>query len=139
MKLRTWFVIHFIVDYYNQIVDWQSTWLPLTTPARVGHTSGIIEVSRKHFLTYTVPMRILILLHEFSHKYLNHKIGRATSDEVAADINALYIYLAHGFPDLEAHQAFLYVFKDANNAENARRYRVINDFITKFNEGKIAN
>jgi len=127
----------FRIDYYDQIID-KETGIAMTTPARVGHNTGLIEVSKKSFLNYTVPMRIVILLHEYSHKYLNPQIGRKISDETGADINALYIYLGNGFPDLEAHQAFLYVFKNANTDENARRYRVINDFITKFSEGKIA-
>jgi hypothetical protein len=126
----------FTIDYYDIIKD-KASGKYLTTPARVGHTSGIIEVSKKHFVKYTVPMRMIILLHEFAHKFLNPTIGRPISYETGADIQGLNIYLSLGFSEIEAHQAFLYVFKDANNAENHKRYKIINDFITKFSDSNL--
>lgn len=126
----------FQIDYYDQILDKQ-TGIALTTPARIGHSTGLIEVSKKHFRQYTVPMRIVILLHEYSHKYLNPMVGKSIGDETGADLNALYVYLGNGYPDLEAHQAFLYVFKNANNEENAKRYKIIDNFITRFTRGEI--
>jgi hypothetical protein len=127
----------FTIDYYDIIRD-KVTGKKLSTPARIGHNSGIIEVSKKHFLSYTVPMRMVILLHEFAHKFLNPTIGRPISYETGADIQALNIYLSLGFSELEAHQAFLYVFKNADTEENHKRYKIINDFITKFNKGQVA-
>lgn len=126
---------NFTIDYYDVI---QHKGKPITTPARIGHNKGIIEVSKKAFLGYTVPMRMLILLHEYSHKWLNPRIGRDIGDETAADINALNIYLSLGYPDMEAHQAFLTVFRRANNESNHKRYLIINDFITRFKNGEIA-
>jgi hypothetical protein len=126
---------NFTIDYYDVI---KNNGKPISTPARIGHNRGIIEVSRNAFLKYTVPMRMIILLHEYSHKWLNPSIGREISDEVAADINALNIYLSMGYPEMEAHQAFLTVFRKANNDGNHKRYLIINDFITRFSEGKVA-
>lgn len=126
----------FTIDYYLRIRD-RKTGRFVSTPARIGHSTGVIEVSKKSFLRYTVPMRIIILLHEFSHKWLNPTIGRDISYETGADINALNIYLSEGFPDIEAHQAFLYVFKDANNESNHKRYKIIKDFIDKFSIGLV--
>ena len=51
-------------------------------------------------------MRLIILLHEYSHKYSNPKIGRKIEDEVAADINALRMYLSKGYSEVEAQYAF---------------------------------
>lgn len=126
----------FQIDYYNQIVDKKSGQL-LTTPARIGHSSGIIEVSRKDFRKYTVPMRMIILLHEYNHKYGNPKINKPIAYETGADILALSMYLSLGYSPAEAHYAFLRVFKDSNHSENVKRYKIINDFIDKFTNGEI--
>jgi len=125
---------NFTIDYYDII---RSKGRPINTPARIGHNRGIIEVSKNAFLGYTVPMRMIVLLHEYSHKYLNPTINREIGDEVGADINALKIYLSLGYPDMEAHTAFLTVFRMANNKDNHKRYLIINDFMTKFNQGLI--
>ena len=128
----------YCIDYYNKIRS-KSTGQFVSTPARIGHNTGIIEISKSDFERYTIPMRMVILLHEFSHKYINPKIGRDISDEVSADINALNIYLSLGYPDIEAQYAFLKVFKGANNSFNKKRYLILNDFIKKFSSGKLEN
>lgn len=127
----------FTIDYYNNIVDKKTNKL-LTTPARIGHSTGIIEVSKNKFLQYSIPMRLVILLHEFSHKYLNNKINRPISYETGADIQGLYIYLGKGWSPYEAHKTFLHVFKNANNESNHKRYKIINDFIIKYEKGQIS-
>jgi len=128
----------FCIDYYNKIRN-KKTGEFVSTPARIGHNSGVIEISKDDFEKYTVPMRMVILLHEFSHKYMNPKIGKEISDEVSADINALNIYLSLGYPHIEAQYAFLKVFKGANNAFNKKRYLILDDFIKKFTKGELEN
>ena len=126
----------FHIDYYDRIFDRRSNrYIP--TPARIGHTSGVIEVSKKDFIGYTIPMRMIILLHEYAHKYLNPSINKPIAYETGADINALQIYLSLGYPPAEAHIAFLNVFKDSNNALNKKRYEIISDFIYRFTRGEI--
>jgi hypothetical protein len=127
----------FTIDYYNNIVD-KKTNKMLTTPARIGHNTGIIEVSKNKFMQYTIPMRLVILLHEFSHKYLNPKIDKPISYETGADIQGLYVYLGKGWSPYEAHKTFLQVFKNANNEPNHKRYKIINDFISKYEKGQIS-
>jgi hypothetical protein len=100
----------------------------LTTPARVGRNTGIIQVSKQAFTKMTVPMRMAILLHEFSHFYLNEKID----DEMEADLNGLLIYLSLGYPRIEAYQAFLETFKERPSNLNKARYDLINKFINDF-------
>lgn len=126
----------FYIDYYNVIKD-RKTGRVMNTPARVGHNTGIIEVSKNSFYKYTVPMRMIILLHEYSHKHKNTELKRPIGDETAADINALNMYLAMGYPDVEALQAFLYVFKGANNDANHKRYKIILDFVRKYKSGEL--
>jgi hypothetical protein len=104
----------------------------MNTPARIGHKSGIIEVSKNSFDKYTVAMRMIILLHEFSHKYKNPKIGLEISNETGADINALYIYLGLGFSKIDAICVFAKVFLRAQTESNINRLRRITDYIEKF-------
>ncbi len=126
----------FNIDYFDKIRNRKSG-AYVHTPARIGHSTGVIEVSKRDFIKYTVPMRMIILLHEYSHKYMNPKIGRDISYETGADINALLIYLSLGYSEMEAHQAFLHVFRGANNKMNHKRYKIIQDFIRKFHQGLI--
>ena len=125
----------FSINYYDVIQDKNGK--IINTPARVGHHSGTIDVSKEAFLRYTVPMRMIILLHEFSHKWENPKNGRKINYETGADIAALYMYLSLGYSEIEAHQAFLTVFKGANNEGNHKRYKIIRDFIDKYNKGQL--
>ena len=128
----------FTIDYYNVIYDKESK-RKLTTPARIGHNSGIIEVSKSKFLEYTIPMRLIILLHEYAHKYLNPKIKRPINYETGADIQALYVYLGKGWSPFEAHKSFLKVFRTANGDANHKRYKIIRDFIIKYDRGEVSD
>ena len=69
----------FNIKYFPVIKDFMSG-KTYSTPARIGHESGIIEVAKSKFDNYTIPMRLVILLHEFSHKYKNPKIGLEISN-----------------------------------------------------------
>ncbi len=126
----------FTIDYYDKILD-RKTKQVVNTPARIGHETGVIEVSKKDFMRYTVPMRMVILLHEYSHKYKNPDKGLRIENESGADICALEMYLALGYSPIEAHQAFLYVFDTANNEFNHQRYKIIKDFIEKYYNGEL--
>ena len=105
----------------------------IKTPARISKSSGRIQVSKAMFMDYTVPMRMAILLHEFSHFYLNENID----DETEADLNGLLIYLGLGYPRIEGYQAFLQVFVDNPSQENKERYDMINKFIRDFENKKM--
>lgn len=128
----------FRIHYFDKIRD-RRTGNFVGTPARIGHDSGIIEVSKSDFLTYSIPMRMVILLHEFSHVYMSGSVGRSKSNEVSADINALMLYFSLGYSEIEAHYAFLKVFKNADTPENRKRYKIINDFIDRYSRGEINN
>ncbi len=100
----------------------------LTTPARIGVESGVIQVSRAKFLPMTVPMRMAIMLHEYSHFFVNDDM----SNEIEADLNALLIYLGLGYPRIEAFEAFLKTFENAPTEQNKKRYQKISNFINDF-------
>tara|TARA_R110000751_G_scaffold90890_3_gene178232 strand:- start:2738 stop:3508 length:771 start_codon:yes stop_codon:yes gene_type:complete len=104
----------------------------LLTPARISNINGRIEVSKEHFLKMTIPMRVAILLHEFSHFNLNKK----QKDEIEADLNALKIYLGLGYPYVEAHKSFIHTFKENQSAQNINRYKYIKKFVNNFDRMK---
>jgi hypothetical protein len=99
-----------------------------TTPARIDIDTGLIEVSKKQFIEFTVPNRIAILLHEFSHCYLNDNVD----DETEADLNGLLIYLGLGYPRIEAFEVFAKTFMNAPTEENKVRFDKIKNFIDNF-------
>jgi hypothetical protein len=121
---------NFRIDYFDDIRSKKGLLIP--TPARISQSNGIIQVSKKHFKAMTVPMRLAILLHEFSHFYLNNDMA----DETEADLNGLLIYLALGFPRIEAYQSFLNTFKDTPTQQNKGRFDILHQFITNFERDK---
>lgn len=116
----------YLIQLKQQIKD--ASGKVLGTPARIGRRTGVIQVSKTQFEAFTIPMRMAILLHEFSHFYLNEKMD----DEMEADLNGLLIYLGLGYPRIEAYQAFLETFKNAPSNLNKKRYDMINNFINNF-------
>ncbi len=101
-----------------------------TTPARIDIDSGIIEISKKKFQDFTIPNRMAILLHEFSHVFLNDNVD----DEVEADLNGLLIYLGLGYPRIEAFEVFAKTFYNAPSELNRMRYDKIKNFIDTFED-----
>jgi len=116
----------FRIDYLDDIVDENGR--SLKTPARISRSEGIIQVSKRKFETYTIPMRMAILLHEFSHYYLNTDMA----NETEADLNGLIIYLGLGYPRIDAYNVFTQVFLTTPNEVNENRMKVIDDFIQNF-------
>lgn len=127
----------FKIKYFPVIKDY-STGRPINTPARIGHNTGIIEIAKNKFDNYNVAMRMMIILHEFSHKYKNPKIGLKISNESGADINALYIYLGCGFSKIDAICVFAKVFLKAQTDDNIMRIRKLQDYIQKFENQEYA-
>ena len=127
----------FNIKFFPIIKDYASG-KTMNTPARIGHQTGNIEVAKVKFDKYTIPMRMAILLHEFSHVYKNPKIDLEISNETGADINALYIYLGLGFSKIDAICVYANVFLKAQTKGNVERMRKIMDYIAKFENGDFA-
>jgi hypothetical protein len=117
----------FTIEYVPTIISSKSG-KELETPARISKDSGKIQVSQKKFVPDTVAMRMAILLHEYSHFYVNKNID----DESEADLNGLLIYLGLGYPRFEGHEAFLKTFIDTPTEQNKVRYDKIKAFIEDF-------
>lgn len=120
---------NFRIDYFPVIMN-EGT--PMTTPARIHNGNGRMEVAKKSFITYTVPSRVAVLLHEFSHFNLNED----QHNETEADLNALKIYLGCGYPVIEAHKGFIEVFKTHPSNQNVERYETLKRFIDNFDSNK---
>lgn len=127
----------FRIKFFPQITDFMTGQVQ-NTPARIGHTSGIIEVAKSKFDYYTIGMRMCILLHEFSHKYRNPKNNLPVSNEQGADINSLYIFLGLGYSKIDAIRVYAHVFLKAQTKQNIERMRVIMDYIKRFEAQEFA-
>lgn len=116
----------YTIDYLPVIVHENGK--VLSTPARISNRTGRMEISQKAFKKMSIPMRMAILCHEFSHFYLNE----IQSDEIEADLNALTLYMGMGYPVIEAHKAFLETFHKAPTKGNKERYVYLKTFIDNF-------
>ena len=126
----------FNIKYVPTIRDFSGK--VINTPARIGHKTGKIEISAQKYIGYTIPMRMMILLHEFSHKFKNPEMGVEISNEVGADINALYIYLGLGFSKVDAIFVYANVFLGSKSQGNIDRMRKIMNYIAKFENQEFA-
>jgi hypothetical protein len=117
----------FSIEYLPTIISSKSG-KELETPARISKDTGKIQVSQKKFVPDTIPMRMAIMLHEYSHYYVNEDID----NESEADLNGLLIYLGLGYPRFEGHEAFLKTFINTPSHQNKERYDKIKKFIDDF-------
>lgn len=117
----------FKIEYLPTIISSKSG-KELQTPARINKDNGVIQVSQKKFVPDTVAMRMAILLHEYSHFYVNKDID----NESEADLNGLLIYLGLGYPRFEGHEAYLKTFISTPTEMNKVRYDKIKSFIDNF-------
>lgn len=115
------------IEYLPHIIN-NKTGEKMATPARISLGNGRIQVAQSSFINYTIPMRMAILLHEYSHYYLNSD----KENEVEADLNGLTIYMGLGYPIHEAHRAFVKAFIGYPTAQNKQRYDIIEKFIDDY-------
>jgi len=109
----------FKINYVNRILDERGNKSP--TPARIHKTEKYIEVSREWLVNLSIPIRLQMLFHEYSHLFLN----KNPSDESEADINGVNLFLALGYPFVESVYAYTKVFGD-NPKTKGRLNNIIN-------------
>ncbi len=119
--------------FLDQIMD---NGIVLSTPARIARSSGIIEVSKRLTTDYTVPMLIVMLLHEYAHKFKNREYGKKESNELSADLIACHITLNLGFDAFEVEQSFEAMFSHKKTDLNKRRMAAVKEFIQIFNKNE---
>lgn len=86
-----------------------------------------VQIDKGVFTSMTLPRNLLVLLHEYSHNFLSDD----PSSEIEADKNALSIYLASGYPFVEA----IYTYTNILNANdnNVQRVEFIDNFCRNHN------
>lgn len=114
---------NFFINYLNDIKDYKSG-KSENTPARISRATGYIEINRSKFINYTIPMRLVMLLHEFMHWRLKTRI------ELEADFHALNIFLKLGSSKTQALTAFTKVFHEKDHL--VARVEKISEFIKNF-------
>lgn len=119
----------FSILYLNELKDGETE---LTTPARIDRSSGMIEISKKAIADYTVPMLIIMLLHEYGHKWKNPEYGKEVANELTADIIAVHIALNLGFDYTEVENCYRAVFAKKDTELNRKRMKAISEFIHLF-------
>ena len=80
--------------------------------------------------------RVATLSHEYGHFYKNPLIDKQVEDEVGADLNGMAVFVGAGYGLSEYVNAFKKVFRGAQSDLNSRRYRVMNSFAHKINNGE---
>ena len=92
----------FLFQYVDAITDARGK--ELITPARTHRLMPRVQISRRLFLDYSIPIRVAILAHEGCHWFLN------TRSQKTADICGIKKYLDYGFPKIEAVYAMTKIF-----------------------------
>ena len=65
-------------------------------------------------------------------------MGLDISNEIGADINALYVYLGLGFSKVDAIYVYANVFLKAQSKSNLKRMRKIMEYIKRFENQEFA-
>ncbi len=92
----------FLFHYVDAITDGSGK--ELITPARTHRLMPRVQISRRLFLDYSIPIRVAILAHEGCHWFLN------TRSQKTADLCGIKKYLDYGFPKIEAIYAMTKIF-----------------------------
>lgn len=119
-KNPNWFFSNddkFIIKLSKEIVDRKTNKI-IDTPARVGMSGFVIELSKNSFDRLSIPQRLFILFHEFGHYYLQ------TNSEEKADEFAINCFKAMSLPPVESIYAFTRVFRFENRNNPAIESRV---------------
>ncbi len=92
----------FLFHYLASITDGSGK--ELITPARTHRLMPRVQISKRLFLGFTIPIRVAILAHEGCHWFLN------TRSQTTADLCGIKQYLDYGFPKIEAVYAMTQIF-----------------------------
>ncbi len=117
----------FLIQYLPVITDEQGE--EQVTPARIHRHMPRVQLSRRQFRNFSIPVRVAILAHEGCHFFLN------TRSEKEADLCGIRYYLDYGFPAIEAVYATTKVFSqhpESVGIPHIMRTRDIMQFIDSY-------
>lgn len=120
----------FTIQLLDEIVDENGDVIP--TSFRISVDDGTIQASKSMIKNYTVPITFLLLMHEYSHYYINQDID----NELEADLNALNIYLGLGYPYIDAIWALALTFEGNKTSQNEQRWEYCNKYIDDYYSDK---
>jgi hypothetical protein len=106
--------VPFTIDYKRVIWNEQTGRIH-STPARIATDEPVIEASKTKLNSTSVPGRIIIMIHEVSHNFINYD----PDNEGEADSHAEQIYDSLGYPAIEKINAFGDIMPDTD--DNAQR------------------
>ena len=114
---------NFEIKYLNKIIGDDGN--ELNTSLRIHKIKNYIEVSRSKANAMSVASLMYLLLHEFSHNFLN----KNNYSEKEADTNAMYVYLALGYSKIESVFSLTAIFHDtdAHLERLANMKKLLND------------
>ena len=121
----------FLIQYLPAITDQYGD--ELITPARIHKKMPRVQLSKRLFKQYSIPVRVAILAHEGCHYFNN------TRSEQVADQCGIKYYLDSGFPTIEAVYAATKVFRmhPVNlGADHIDRTRDIINLIDRYKASK---
>ena len=116
----------FTIQLLDEIVDENGDVIP--TSFRISVDDGTIQASKSMIKHYTVPIVFLLLMHEYSHCYLNNDVD----NELEADLNALNIYLGLGYPYIDSIWALAITFEGNQTSQNEMRWEYCNKYIDDY-------
>ncbi|MFC4633507.1 hypothetical protein ACFO3O_06290 [Dokdonia ponticola] len=121
----------FLFQYVPSITDGSGK--ELITPARTHRLMPRVQISKRMFLGYSIPIRVAILAHEGCHWFLN------TRSQTTADLCGIKKYLDYGFPKIEAVYAMTKIFgsyPELIGQAQLKRTRDVMDFIEDYIQEK---
>lgn len=121
----------FLIHYLPTINDQDGR--ELVTPARIHRLMPRVQLSRRLFQQFSIPVRVAILAHEGCHYFNN------TRSEKEADLCGIKYYLDYGFPTIEAIYAATQVFlqhPDTVNHVHLQRTKDIENFIDQYKKSE---
>ncbi|MFC4635685.1 hypothetical protein ACFO3O_17370 [Dokdonia ponticola] len=121
----------FLFHYVASITD--PLGKELITPARTHRLMPRVQISKRLFVGYSIPIRVAILAHEGCHWFLN------TRSQITADVCGIKQYLDYGFPKIEAVYAMTKIFgsyPQLIGQAQLERTREVLDFIESYTHEK---
>lgn len=115
----------FVIDYMYRL---KNRGVEVATPARIGVTNNVIQISKKQFKNMSIPDRFLILMHEYSHNYIN----KNPDNEREADKWAEIIYFSLGFPIFNGVDILYRILGNSKLSEN--RLKQVYDYANFYGE-----
>lgn len=120
------------IEYMEKIRDKKTNQL-VNTSIRIGHTSGIIEISKFELMKLEITKNYIYFL------ILWCVVQQKTDKLIESDILTLQYYLTTGRPVKDIILGYVKLFKPYNNELNHKRIKAIDDFLKNNNNDNGSN